>query len=87
MPLTSVIIATRNRPEFVSRAVSSARSAATELEIIVVDDASCEETARVCQSLTDIKYIRVERQQGLGGARNVGIISSRGKYISFLDDD
>jgi glycosyl transferase family 2 len=88
MPLTSVIIATRNRPEFVSRAVHSARSAASDLEIIVVDDASCEETARVCQSLAEVvKYVRVERQQGLGGARNIGIMKSRGDYISFLDDD
>ncbi len=87
MPRTSIIIATRNRPQFVSRAVDSARASGKDVEVIVVDDASSEETAKVCDALADITYIRVERRLGLGGARNVGMVSSRGEYISFLDDD
>lgn len=57
------------------------------MEIIVVDDASSDATARVCQSLADIKYVRVERNQGVAGARNIGIFVSTSDYIAFLDDD
>ena len=86
-PKVSIIITTRNRPHLISRAVESARAAGTDVEIIVVDDASTDETAAVCRKLTNIKYVRLERNQGVAGARNVGILASSGKYIAFLDDD
>lgn len=87
MPRVSVIIATYNRPHLLPRAVESARKAGTDVEIVVVDDASTEETAEVCRGLTGIRYVRIERNQNLGGARNVGILASSGEFISFLDDD
>jgi glycosyltransferase involved in cell wall biosynthesis len=68
-------------------AVESARLAGTSIEIIVVDDASTDETARVCRDMPGIKYIRVERNQCVAGARNLGLLVSAGKYITFLDDD
>jgi glycosyltransferase involved in cell wall biosynthesis len=87
MPKTSIIIPTRNRPHLVPRAVLSARASGTDVEVIVVDDASSGETARVCKTLSGITYIRAERNLGLGGARNIGLVASGGEYISFLDDD
>ncbi|MGZ5435065.1 MAG: glycosyltransferase family 2 protein [Pyrinomonadaceae bacterium] len=87
MPSASVIITTHNRPHLLPRAVESARSAGKDLEIIVVDDASTDETAAVCQSISGIRYLRVERNQQVAGARNIGLVASRGKYITFLDDD
>lgn len=87
MPKVSVIIPTHNRPHLLARAVDSARAAGTDVEIIVVDDASTDATAGVCENLTGIKYVRVERNQGVAGARNIGILASTGKYIAFLDDD
>lgn len=87
MPKISVIIATFNRPHLLPRAVESARRAGTDVEVIVVDDASAEETAEMCRALDGINYIRVERNQRLGGARNVGILASSGEFITFLDDD
>lgn len=87
LPTVSVIIPTHSRPHLLPKAVESARAAGSDVEIIVVDDASTDETASVCQSLTGIKYIRLERNQGVAGARNVGIFESSGKYIAFLDDD
>jgi glycosyltransferase involved in cell wall biosynthesis len=87
MPGISVIIPTHDRPHALVRAVESARAAGTDVEIIVVDDASVDETAEVCRGLKDIKYVRLERNQGVAGARNVGIMKSEGKYIAFLDDD
>lgn len=87
MVTTSVIIPTHDRPHLLVRAVESARAAGTNVEVIVVDDASIDETANVCRELKGIKYIRLDRNQGVAGARNVGILESTGKYVAFLDDD
>ena len=87
MSLTSIIITTHNRPKLLRRAVGSAFAAGTNLEVIVVDDASTDETATVCRDLTGIKYVRVERNQRVAGARNLGLLASSGQYITFLDDD
>src|SRR6266487_3372048 len=87
MPSASIIIPTHNRPHLLPRAVESARAAGTDVEIIVVDDASVDETALVCRELAGIKYIRLERNQGAAGARNVGILASSSEFIAFLDDD
>lgn len=87
MPKVSVIIATHNRPHLLPRAVESARKAGSDVEIIVVDDASAHETEEACRALSGIRYVRVERNQRLGGARILGILVSSGELISFLDDD
>jgi len=87
MPKVSLIIPTHDRPHLLPRAVESAQAAGMDVEIIVVDDASTDETAAVCRELKNIKYVRVERNQGVAGARNIGIFVSTGKYVGFLDDD
>ena len=87
MPATSIIIPTHNRPHLLPRAVESARAAGRDVEIIVVDDASTDDTASVCRELAGIKYVRLERNQGVAGARNVGILASSSEFIAFLDDD
>jgi glycosyltransferase involved in cell wall biosynthesis len=87
MPKASIIITTHNRPHLLSRAINSARASGTDIEVVVVDDASSDETAKICQSVLGIAYVRVERNQGVAGARNIGLVASRGEYISFLDDD
>jgi len=87
MPKVSLIIPTHDRPQLLPRAVDSARAAGTDVEIIVIDDASTDETAAVCRNLDNIKYVRAERNQGVAGARNIGIFQSTARYIAFLDDD
>lgn len=69
------------------QAVQSAQASGRDVEIVVVDDASSDETAAVCKGLSGIKYVRVERNQGVAGARNIGLVASHGEYLSFLDDD
>jgi glycosyltransferase involved in cell wall biosynthesis len=86
MPKASVIIATRNRCSLLPRAVASAHRASGDAEIVVVDDASEDQTPEVCDRL-DVRCIRLERRLGLGAARNIGLIASSSPYISFLDDD
>lgn len=87
MPRASIIIATHSRPHLVLSAVESARASGRDVEIVVVDDASSDETASVCKNLSGINYVRVDRNQRVAGARNVGLVASRGEYLSFLDDD
>lgn len=87
MPRVSLIIPTHNRPHLLVRAVESALAAGTDVEVIVVDDASTDNTASVCADLRGIKYVRVDRNQGVAGARNVGLLVSTADLVAFLDDD
>ena len=87
MPKVSVIITTYNRPHLLPRAIESARAAGSDVEIVVVDDASTDQTAKVCNASSNIRYVRADRNYGVAGARNLGIRASSGEYICFLDDD
>src|SRR5262245_8210926 len=91
-PLVSVIIPTHNRVGPLQEALASVYAQEGEgklfdLEIIVVDDASSDATPQALRGYPDIRYIRLDKNHGLSGARNVGIKASTGKYIAFLDDD
>ena len=89
-PHISVIIPTRNRAAMLVCAVQSVRQQTYEnLEIIVVDDASTDDTQKIIENLADsrIRYIRHDINQGGAAARNTGIRAARGEYIAFLDDD
>jgi len=79
MPRASIIITTHNRPQLVPRAIASARLAGEGVEIIVIDDASSDETQAICKLIPDINYVRLERHQGVAGARNVGLVASSGE--------
>jgi glycosyltransferase involved in cell wall biosynthesis len=92
LKLVSAIITTHNRLPLLKKAIKSAQlQTYPEMEIIVVDDASDDETSGYMQSLVncDLKYIRIEKKDSRGGnyARNIGIKNSAGYYIAFLDDD
>ena len=87
MSVTSIIVTTHNRPHLLVWAIESARLAGSDIEIIVVDDASLDQTQTICRTLPDIKYVRLERNQRVAGARNVGLLVSSGEFVSFLDDD
>lgn len=87
MPRVSLIIPTRSRPQLLVRAVESAKLAGRDVEVVVVDDASTDGTAEVCRALEGIKYVRLEHNLGVAGARNAGIFASSAEYIAFLDDD
>lgn len=87
MPRVSVIIPTRNRADFLPAATDSARHAGSDVEVIVVDDDSTDETSEICQNLPGIRYIRLPHNVGLAGARNAGILASNAESVAFLDDD
>ncbi len=86
-PAVSVIIPTHSRPRLLPRAVESARAAGTSVEVVVVDDGSTDETAEVCRALAGVKCVRLEQNQGVASARNVGLLASSAPFVAFLDDD
>lgn len=90
MPLVSVIVPTRNRAFLLKRALRSVLCQTyPNLEIVVVDDASTDETRDVVAGFNNqaIHYIRHDSSKGGSAARNTGIRAATGKYVAFLDDD
>ena len=89
-PLVSVVIPTHNRAHHLARAVSSVLSQThRNLEIIVVDDASTDETNSVLASCIDsrLQVIRSRARKGAAHARNQGIRSASARFVAFLDSD
>ena len=90
-PRVSFIIPTHNRAGLLAGAVRSAARAGGEVDIIIIDDASNDDTPHVCAALTqecsNVRVVRLERNVGLAQARNAGIDASTGEYLAFLDDD
>ncbi len=90
--ILSVIIPAYNRATVLPQAIKSVFAQGFEdLEVIVVDDASGDNTQSVitamAQSDPRIVYIRHPHNQGGAAARNTGIERARGEYIAFLDSD
>src|SRR5437764_433544 len=84
----SVIVASYNRASFLPGCVASLRAAGVpDLEIVIVDDGSRDDTRAVVESLgPGIRYIYQENR-GLSEARNTGIRAARGRYLAYLDSD
>lgn len=90
MPCVSVIMPTCERPHLINRAVESVLSQTfKDLELIIIDDASKDETREQVLKNSDprIHYIRHESRKGGAAARNTGIRIAKGNYLAFLDDD
>ncbi len=91
MPQISVIVPVYNVGKLVKRCLDSLiNQSVKDLEIIIVNDGSTDNSEDyLCPYFDDprIKYIKNEINRGLGNARNVGISSSQGEFISFVDSD
>lgn len=90
--LVSIIIPTYNRADKIKKAINSVICQTyPEWEIIVVDDASrdntCEIVSEYMKKNINIKYIKLDQNRGAANARNVGMQNSSGVYIAFLDSD
>jgi glycosyltransferase involved in cell wall biosynthesis len=90
--LVSAIITTHNRADLLPRAIDSVlRQTYVNLEIIVVDDGSRDETGTVVQNYQRrddrIRYLRLEKSRGACAARNYGIGEAKGQFVAGLDDD
>jgi len=93
--MISVIIPTYNRAHLLRQMiVSIMQMEAVEMEIIVIDDKSDDNTSDIVKSLKDnnvsdfdIFYLKAPRNLGPGKCRKIGFDLSKGKYIVFADDD
>lgn len=90
-PLVSIIIPAYNTAQYVYRAIeSSLRQTHPNIEVLVIDDGSTDDTLRVAQSYMEKdKRVRVFHQEnaGVSAARNHGIREALGDYFMFLDSD
>jgi glycosyltransferase involved in cell wall biosynthesis len=87
--LISVILNTYNRAALLPRAVESVLAQThDDFELVVVDDGSSDRTPGVVAAFEDprVRYVR-QHNAGLSAARNFGVASSSGRYVTFLDDD
>ena len=87
----SVIIPVYNAADLLPRAVGSILvQEFSELELILVNDGSTDETPRVCDELADgdmrVRVIHKENG-GVSSARNAGLDAARGEYVMFVDAD
>jgi len=89
-PTVSVVIPAYNRAHSIGQAIQTVLNQTyQDLEIIVVDDGSSDNTEGVVRGLKDIRirYIRHEKNKGATAARNTGIKAAKGEYIAFQDSD
>ena len=86
--LVSVVIPSYNRAYIVGHAIESVlRQTYPNVEVVVIDDGSTDDTARVVQAFDErVRYI-YQPNAGIAVARNSGITAARGEFIAFLDSD
>ena len=89
--LVSVIMPVYQAEKYVSSAVESVLAAASdEVEVILVDDGSKDNSLKICRNFSKRdSRVKVYHQEnkGVSSARNAGIQIAQGKYLMFLDAD
>ena len=91
-PLVSVVVPTRNRSGYLQDSLQSVLDQTySDLEIIVVDDASTDDTINILESLQEkdkrVSYVSHEWPSGASAARNTALKKASGAFIAFQDDD
>jgi Glycosyl transferase family 2 len=90
VPLVSVLMSVHNDDAFVAAAIESVlRQTLSDLELIVVDDASTDETPVRLDVFTDRRIVRVRNQEklGLAASLNLALDRAQGEYVARLDAD
>lgn len=89
-PTVSVIIPTYNRRAALETSIASVlRQSVEDLELIVVDDCSTDDTPAMLGAVTDrrVRAIRHEANRGANAARNSGLDAASGRFVAFQDSD
>jgi succinoglycan biosynthesis protein ExoO len=89
-PEVSIIVPAYNTEAYIAKAIDSALTQTlTNIEVIVVDDASGDQTVEVIQQFTDPRLQLLQNPQNLGvsASRNRAIQKARGQWIAVLDSD
>ena len=84
----SVVITTRNRARMLKRCIESALQQSVPVEVVVVDEASSDDTEQVVKEFGPrVIYHRNESAVGHSKAANIGIRLASGSWIKPIDDD
>lgn len=90
-PLISVIVPVYNVEKYLDRCIQSIIDQTYQnLEIILVDDGSTDDSSQKCDEWEkkDNRIVVIHKSNGgLSDARNIGIIHAKGEYIGFIDSD
>ena len=89
-PTVSVILATYNRGYILRQAIMSVlMQTYKDLELIVVDDGSTDNTQDLLRSIKDprLRVVTLKHNSGISAARNAGIRIARGEFIGSQDSD
>ena len=88
VPLVSVVIPTYNRAQYIAETIESVlRQTYENIEILVIDDGSTDDTAAVVRQFgSRVRYVW-QKNAERGAARNHGLRLASGEFISFLDSD
>jgi glycosyltransferase involved in cell wall biosynthesis len=89
-PRVSVVLPTYNRATVLGASMESVLDQTyRDLELLVVDDGSTDDTAAVVDSVDDprVAYLAHEQNRGVSAARNTGIEAARGDVVAFQDSD
>ncbi len=86
-PLISVMMPTYNNGKYIKQAIDSIYAQNyNNIEIIVIDDGSTDNTKEILQQYKNIKYFYMEHK-GISFARNKALECAKGEYIAFCDSD
>jgi GT2 family glycosyltransferase len=86
-PLVSIVVITRNRSVSLKRALQTlAKLDYPSYEIIVVDNASTDDTAQIAAAFS-VRYLYSPSNYGISRCRKEGVDAARGEIIAFCDDD
>jgi succinoglycan biosynthesis protein ExoO len=91
-PVVSIVMANHNGARYLSEAIESVRKQSLhELELVVSDDASTDDSVRIVQEAIvgdpRIRLVRSERKGGPGAARNRALATAEGDWIAVMDSD
>ena len=88
-PLVSVVMPAYNAAPYIEEAIRSALSQSwSNLEVVVVNDGSKDDTAILARAIGDDRVRVIDRANGgVSNARNTGVDAAHGEFIAFLDAD
>ena len=88
--LVSIIMPAHNCQRLIGESIRSVVAQTyRDWELLVVDDCSTDDTARVVRNADDsrIRYSRLDKNSGAAAARNAALKQANGRYVAFLDAD
>lgn len=88
-PRVSIVIPTFNAATYLPETLRSLRDQMSDLELVIVDDGSTDDTAAVVEPFLSesVRYKRIENSGGPARPRNIGIQMSRAPLVAFFDAD